>query len=235
MKPKALLIKYPGTNCDLETSLALSTVGFEVETLPIFHLSRKILKSFQLIVLSGGFSHGDYIIAGKLAALETQQKIGEEFHQFTEKGAYILGICNGFQILTHLNLLPQGSLSKNTSGHFLCRWVRLKKTKDCFYLSHLPDEFELPIAHSEGRFVVDEKLADQYLKTGLAPLIYTEDVNGSVQGIAGLQSKNGRVFGLMPHPERFLFRDRHPNPDWNGDSKWGWGYFFFRSIFKKLS
>ena len=86
------------------------------------------------------------------------------------------------------------------------------------------------IAHAEGRFVTAGNEAAEYVKNGRAVLLYGEDVNGSMEAIAGLQDETGRVFGLMPHPERFLFKQQHYDPDWNGDEKWGWGYHIFRSL-----
>ena len=150
---------------------------------------------------------------------------------FHENGGYLLGICNGFQILMRLGLLPEGSLIHNTDGRFICRWVGLDQaTGESPYLSLLPEHFELPIAHAEGRFVAPEGRAAAYREQGLVALTYDEDVNGSEEQIAGLQDASRRVFGLMPHPERFLYKAHHCDADWDGDADWGWGYYFFKSI-----
>jgi phosphoribosylformylglycinamidine synthase len=231
--PKALLLKFPGTNCDAETARALQTVGFETQVLPIALLEPHALDDAQMVVFSGGFSYGDYVMSGRFAKLATLSKLGEGLKKFVDKGGYALGICNGFQILTQLGLLPEGSLIHNTSGRFICRWAGLKKNSASPYLSEVPDEFELPVAHAEGRFVGIEDAAGDYVKNGRAALLYTSDVNGSTHQIAGLQDETGRVFGLMPHPERFLWKQHHYDADWSG-AEHGWGYYMFRSAFAAM-
>ena len=236
-RPHALLLKFPGTNCDAETSRALEEAGFSSEILPIACVDEKSLGSAQLIVLSGGFSYGDYVMAGRLAQLEIERRVGDALMNFRDGGGYLLGICNGFQILTKLGLLPEGSLINNTSGRFICRWVRLeRRVDDNPFLSGLPDNFELPIAHAEGRFVAPDGAADKYMDEGLAALVYSEDVNGSTNRIAGLTDRSGRVLGLMPHPERFLWDSHHYDQDWRGDSEGkGSGYQMFKSIHNTIS
>ncbi|HSI64036.1 MAG TPA: phosphoribosylformylglycinamidine synthase I [Candidatus Saccharimonadia bacterium] len=231
--PKALLLKFPGTNCDAETARALQTVGFETQVLPIALLEPHALDDTQMVVFSGGFSYGDYVMSGRFAKLATLSKLGEGLKKFVDKGGYALGICNGFQILTQLGLLPEGSLIHNTSGRFICRWAGLKKNSASPYLSEVPDEFELPVAHAEGRFVGIDDVAGDYVKNGRAALLYTSDVNGSTHQIAGLQDETGRVFGLMPHPERFLWKQHHYDADWSG-AEHGWGYYMFRSAFAAM-
>jgi phosphoribosylformylglycinamidine synthase subunit PurQ / glutaminase len=236
--PQALLLKFPGTNCDVETAAALEANGFKAEVLPVALLTKEHLQGKQLLVFSGGFSYGDYVMSGRIAQLITKQALGDALQQFVDKGGFALGICNGFQILTQLNLLPQGSLIHNNSGKFICRWVGLKKNSSSSpYLSLLPDEFELPIAHAEGRFVAEGDLASQYVNNGLAALQYTEDVNGSSSLIAGLQDKTGRVFGLMPHPERFVRKEQHYDPDWSGAgdcAEFGFGHYLFKGVAQAL-
>ena len=105
--PKALLFKFPGTNCDAETARALENVGFEADVKPISLISAESLKDYQLLVFSGGFSYGDYVMAGRLAQLEIERRIGSAVQQFYHDGGYLLGICNGFQILTKLGILPE--------------------------------------------------------------------------------------------------------------------------------
>jgi len=227
-KPHALLIKFPGTNCDHETSRALTEAGFTTEVLPVALLQPESLDQAKLVVFSGGFSYGDYVMSGRIAQLMTKHKLGDRLRKFVDQGGYAMGICNGFQILTQLDLLPRGSLVHNTSGRFICRWAGLKKNSASPYLSGLPAEFELPVAHAEGRFVGEDGDAESYVKQGLAPLVYTSDVNGSTAHIASLQDASGRVFGLMPHPERFTDRQHHYDPDWSGAER-GWGYYMFKS------
>lgn len=228
--PKALLLKFPGTNCDAETARALQAVGFETQVLPSALLEPHALDDVQLVVFSGGFSYGDYVMSGRFAKLTTLSKLGDGLRKFVDRGGYAMGICNGFQILTQLHLLPEGSLIHNTTGRFICRWAGLKKNASSPYLSEVPDEFELPIAHAEGRFVTaTDAEADAYLHNGRAALLYTTEVNGSTHRIAGLQDDTGRVFGLMPHPERFMFRQHHYDPEWNR-AEHGWGHYMFKSV-----
>ncbi len=236
--PKALLPKYPGTNCDTETARALEAAGFTTEIVPVSELTPAHFVGVALVVFSGGFSYGDYVMAGRVAQLITQQKLDGALENFVANGGHILGICNGFQIITKLGLLPEGSLIDNTSGRFQCRWVKMKiQTPDNPFLRELPEDVEIgmPIAHAEGRFVAPEGKAEEYLANGLVTLTYTEDVNGSTANIAGLQDKTGRVFGLMPHPERFTDKQHHYDPDWNGDPVHGWGYYLFKSIWMECS
>jgi phosphoribosylformylglycinamidine synthase subunit PurQ / glutaminase len=233
--PHALLIKFPGTNCDAETARALETAGFTSEIVPVALLEPEALDRAALIVFSGGFSYGDYVMSGRIARLMTRQKLGERLQAFVNGGGYVLGICNGFQILTQLGLLPRGSLIHNTSGRFLCRWAPLRKNGDTSpFLKALPEHFELPVAHAEGRFVGEPGDAEQYVKDGRAALLYDADINGSSAGIAGLQDATGRVFGLMPHPERFIGRETHYDPDWQG-AEHGWGYYFFKGVADALA
>jgi phosphoribosylformylglycinamidine synthase I len=227
--PHALLVKFPGTNCDAETARALESAGFTAEVLPVARLESSSLSRAQLLVFSGGFSYGDYVMSGRIAQLITRARLGGELRAFVDGGGYALGICNGFQILAQLDLLPRASLIHNTSGRFLCRWAGLKKNgkRANPFLSRLPESFELPVAHAEGRVVTLPGGAEELVKSGLASLLYSEDVNGSSQLIAGLQDDTGRVFGLMPHPERFLFKSHHYDPDWSASGE-GWGWHFFK-------
>jgi phosphoribosylformylglycinamidine synthase I len=233
--PHALLIKFPGTNCDAETARALETAGFTSEIVPVALLEPEALDRAALVVFSGGFSYGDYVMSGRIARLMTRQKLGERLQAFVAAGGYVLGICNGFQILTQLGLLPRGSLIHNTSGRFLCRWAPLRKNGNTSpFLKALPETFELPVAHAEGRFVGETGDAEQYVKDGRAALLYGTDINGSSAGIAGLQDATGRIFGLMPHPERFIGRETHYDPDWQGAER-GWGYYFFKGVADALA
>jgi phosphoribosylformylglycinamidine synthase len=238
-EPYAILPRYPGTNADEETARALRLAGFEARIVPSAVLDSKEIARAQLLVFSGGFSYGDYVMAGRIAQLVTEQRLGDTLQQFVADGGHVLGICNGFQILTKLGLLPKASLIDNASGRFQCRWVRLRvRNPDSPFLRELPADvdIELPIAHAEGRLVAPPGEAARYVREGLAALTYAgENPNGSEEHIAGLQSPSGRVFGLMPHPERFVFKEQHYNRDWSGDDEWGWGYAFFRSIWRELS
>jgi phosphoribosylformylglycinamidine synthase subunit PurQ / glutaminase len=235
--PKAVLLKYPGTNCDLETARALEMVGFRTEIIPISQAQRHHFEDAALGVFSGGFSYGDYIMSGRMAQLVTQQKLDGVLEYFVANGGHLMGICNGFQILTKLGLLPHGNLIDNTSGRFQCRWASMRVKSSNPFLEDLPmdQDIELPIAHAEGRFVAPEGKAEEYLAEGLVSLQYTDNINGSSLNIAGLQDKSGRVFGLMPHPERFIYKRHHYDQDWSGDPQHGWGYYMFSSIYNQCS
>lgn len=229
--PHALLLKFPGTNCDAETARALEAAGFTTHIQPIATATQKHVDDAQLIVLSGGFSYGDYVTSGRLAQLETERFLGDALQKHHANGGYLFGICNGFQILTKLGILPKASLIDNTTERFVCRWVGLKKVaKNSPFLQGLPDDFELPAAHAEGRLVTIPGDAKRYMEEGLVALTYADNYNGSTEAIAALQDPTGRAMGMMPHPERFIHPQHHYDPDWNGDPNWGWGYFFFKSL-----
>lgn len=224
------IIVFPGSNCDQDCHHAVAKVlGASAEL--VWHKATS-LPALHAVVIPGGFSYGDYLRTGAIARFSP---VMGAVARFAERGGAVLGICNGFQILTKLGLLPEGSLIENVTGRFLCRWVRLKPVRrDTPYLSMMPATFELPIAHKEGRFVAAAGWAEEYVRSGLAPLLYEDNANGSECAIAGLQDPTGRVFGLMPHPERFLFREDHYVRQWEGDAKWGWGYYFFKSIHEHI-
>ena len=240
-RPCAVLLKFPGTNCDEETARALEEVGFVTEVIPISALKATSLVGVSLVVMPGGFSYGDYVQSGRFAKLVTEQKIGDTLTEFRDNGGYLLGICNGFQILTQLGLLPDGSLVENASGRYQCHWVKLdKQCAKSPFLTHLPDQFEFPIAHAEGRLVTGTpEEAKAYRESGAAALTYTDEVNGSFEQIAGLQDESGRVFGLMPHPERFMNSADHYDHDWesgvDGEASRGSGYYLFRSLYESVT
>jgi len=187
---KACVIVYPGSNCDRDAYHALEYVGMKVDYVGL----NDELEPYDLIVLPGGFSYGDYLRPGAVAARE---KIAGEILKAVEKGKLILGICNGFQILIEMNLLP-GALLQNSSGRFECRWVHLSVSDAVtpFTMHYTRDEvIRLPVAHGFGRYV---KVGDKVRVV----FKYLEDVNGSDERIAGIASENGRILGMMPHPER---------------------------------
>ncbi|MEZ5432069.1 MAG: phosphoribosylformylglycinamidine synthase subunit PurQ [Verrucomicrobiales bacterium] len=152
-----------GTNCDAETARALeSTDGPDQLILPVSQLDRDHLEGVSLVVFSGGFSYGDYIMSGRVARLITEQRIASALEEFRDRGGHSESVTAS-QILTQMGLLPAGSLVHNTSGRFLCRWAGLDKRSDAAPLSFLPDHFELPVAHAEGRFVTaDPADAERY-------------------------------------------------------------------------
>ena len=232
--PKAIVLRAAGTNCDGETQFALEQAGFAAERVHVFRLMEDParLADYQFLVIPGGFSYGDDVAAGKILANQMLHTLAEALNQFVAAGKLVLGICNGFQVMVKSSLLPWGkvdpaeahrdaTLAWNTSGRFEDRWVHMAVTSDrCVFLP-AGEHVELPIAHGEGRFVprdegVLQKLRDggqlvlKYVDAAGNPGAYPVNPNGSVDDVAGLCDPTGRVFGLMPHPERFVEATHHP-------------------------
>ena len=222
MKPSVLVLRTAGTNCEVETAHAFDLVGAATDTQHVARLRENpsMLDQHQVIAIPGGFSYGDDIASGRVLANELRTALGDALHAFVDRGGYVIGICNGFQVLVKSGLLPavdgvreqQVTLTDNTSGLYTDRWVRLEG--DSTRCAWIPDDepIELPVAHAEGRLVapadVRAKLAE---KNQIALRYHAEDnFNGSDDAIAGLCDGTGRVFGLMPHPERFLRWEHHP-------------------------
>ncbi len=228
MAPKVLVLRTAGTNCDQEAAYAFGLAGAQSEFLHINRLleNRRVMDQYQILVLPGGFSYGDDIAAGRIFANQIRHHLAEAFARFIEAGKPIIGICNGFQVLVKTDLLPgalagqQGqtsTLAHNDSGRFLDRWVHLSaRPSRCIWTAGV-SELELPIAHGEGRFVPrDEKVRAALAANGQVALVYRAvageggNPNGSVDAIAGVCDASGLVFGLMPHPERFVDPTQHP-------------------------
>ena len=226
-KVKTLVLRAPGTNCDMETMFALEQAGSIVESAHINGLIRreKVLSSYQIMVIPGGFTYGDDISGGKILANELRLKLAEDIQRFVDDGRLILGICNGFQVLLKAGFLPGWhdtrpliTLAANDSGKFECRWVHLcvNETTPCIFTRGISHMY-LPVAHGEGKILaepgVTEKLsvvlyyADE---TGNIQAGYPHNPNGSVGNIAGICDASGRIFALMPHPERFVRWTQHP-------------------------
>jgi phosphoribosylformylglycinamidine synthase subunit PurQ / glutaminase len=190
---------FPGSNCDRDVRWA--TEGcLGIPTRFLWHEERD-LAGLDAVVLPGGFSYGDYLRCGALARFSP---LLEEVVAFAGRGGPVLGICNGFQILTELGLLP-GALTRNRHLHFLCEPAELRvQPGSCRWLAgYGPGEMiTLPIAHGEGRYQVDGDTLDQLEQEGLVALRYARNPNGSVGDVAGLSNSAGNVLGLMPHPER---------------------------------
>lgn len=218
--PRVLILRAPGTNCDEETAFAFERAGAIVDRLHINALSEspRRLHRFQILVIPGGFSYGDDVSAGKILALRLQHFFGEELLEFRDSEKLILGICNGFQVLLKAGLLLQpddegalATLTHNDSGLFVDRWVVLDVFPgNCPFLKGLT-RLEVPIAHGEGKFVTRQDwIAKGLVQSGQAVLRYVENPNGSQENIAGICDVTGRVFGLMPHPERHILPTQHP-------------------------
>ncbi|MBI1246403.1 phosphoribosylformylglycinamidine synthase I [bacterium] len=232
-QPKALLVRSPGTNCDLETAHAFELAGASADRV---HLNRilenpAILDDYQILALSGGFSYGDDISAGRIVGSFFRHHLMDAVKKFHDDGKLILGICNGFQILIKTGLLladderglPSSTLAWNDCQMFQDRWVNLKTAGEkCVFLQGI-EQMYLPVAHAEGRFVArDEATLDALEDAGQLCLAYCcnregedtvtfpDNPNGAQRHVAGVCDATGRIFGLMPHPERYIDPTHHP-------------------------
>ncbi|MEO0479506.1 MAG: phosphoribosylformylglycinamidine synthase subunit PurQ [Planctomycetota bacterium] len=218
--PRALVLRAPGINCNRETEFALSRAGARAETRALSQClaDPSVIENAQILVFPGGFSFGDDLGAGRMFALSMRRRLDSSLQTFLERGGLVLGICNGFQALVALGLLPspeRAALVTNQSGHYECRWVRLKSI-DEHRCAYLPQglELELPVAHAEGRLLFESPaVAERLCDEGQTPLRYVDasgeattdfpdNPNGAPLGIASLCDPTGRIFGLMPHPDR---------------------------------
>lgn len=236
MKPKVCVLRAAGTNCDIETAFAFSKAGAIAECVHINSIisRKKALKEYQILAIPGGFTYGDDIAAGKVLANELRFKLGGDIKQFLNEGKLIIGICNGFQILTKAGVLPgngefrqDADLFINDSGKFEDRWVYLKspepraQSPECAWVKDLPKVIYLPVAHGEGKFIVKDNSILEKLRVGGRIVFqycdesgrfsgYPYNPNGSQDNIAGICDDTGRVLGLMPHPERHIEFSQHP-------------------------
>jgi phosphoribosylformylglycinamidine synthase len=248
-RPRAIVLRAPGTNCDEETASAWERAGADVETWHVGRLleSPQALDDFQLLTIPGGFSYGDDLGAGRIFATRLGTVLGEALSRFRDRGGLVLGICNGFQVLVRAGILPGGpgsttaTLTFNDSGHFESRWVRLLPTPGRTPFLTDSDPIELPVAHGEGKFVLgDPSALGALIESGQVALRYVDEQNrptqdypanpnGSPGAVAGVCDPTGRVFGLMPHPERHV--DPHHHPRWTrrGPAAEGDGLRLFRN------
>ncbi len=244
-----IILRAPGTNCDKETAFAFEQAGAVVTEAHINRLVRGEVKltDFQIMVVPGGFSYGDDIAAGKVLANELRLKLGEDVQRLFDQGGLFLGICNGFQVFVKAGILPELlppgelpsiTLAGNDSGRFECRWVHLRADSGnpCVFTRGVT-EMDLPVAHGEGKVAVT---SEEVLTDGSAALYYTDEVgnrnagyphnpNGSVDDIAGLCDASGRVFALMPHPERHIRGTQHPQWTRLGAKESGDGFKIFQN------
>ena len=232
--PNVLILRAPGTNCDVETAFAFQQAGAKTETLHINRLLEQpdIFERFQILCIPGGFSYGDDIAAGRILGNQIQHHLAEQMAKFKDEGKLILGTCNGFQVLMKSPVLlesdrergPAATLTLNDSGIYEDRWVKLEvKGTKCVFLKGIEGMY-LPVAHAEGKFVArDEQtlwdldfagqLVLRYVSQragGIAPVAYPDNPNGSQADVAGVCDFTGRVLGLMPHPERHIDPTQHP-------------------------
>lgn len=222
MSVNAVILRTAGTNCDQETAHALRLSGANVDVIHInqFITGKRSLEDYQILIVAGGFSYGDDIAAGKILANEMRTKLGDALEAFVAKGKIVIGICNGFQVLVKTGLLPGDSateqnftLTNNDSGRFQCHWVRMQREASaCTWLNQTEADWELPMAHGEGKFwPITPKVLATLEKNKQVVFRYKGDnPNGSAKKIAGVCNAKGNVLGLMPHPERHVQRTQHP-------------------------
>jgi phosphoribosylformylglycinamidine synthase len=204
---KVAILQFPGTNCEYDTQHAFESLGATTEI--IWHKSETIPSDTNLLVVAGGFSYGDYLRSGAIAKFSPVMKAVQEYAQ---KGGKVLGICNGFQVLTESGLLP-GALKRNDGLHFISKHHHLKvENNDNIFLEelHNGDVVNIPIAHHDGNYYINDAGLEQLKANNQILLTYTDaegnaqNPNGSVASIAGVCNKEKNVFGLMPHPERAM-------------------------------
>ncbi len=233
MTPKVLVLTGYGINCDMELAHAFELAGADAKRVHLTDLingTRK-LDEFHVLALPGGFSFGDDIASGKVLANMLKYNLGGQIQEFIHDGNLIIGICNGFQAMVKMGLLPafdgdyaaqEVTLTFNDSGRFEDRWVHLKanKSSKCVFTKGI-ESIYLPVRHGEGKFVAKNPQTLARLKKGNQIVFqyvdsegklagYPFNPNGSVDNIAGICDETGRVFGMMPHPEAFQHRTNHP-------------------------
>jgi phosphoribosylformylglycinamidine synthase I len=247
--PRALILRAPGANCDAEAQYAFELAGAVAERLHVNRLREqpRLLHTYQILVIPGGFTYGDDVAAGKILANQLSHFLGEALRLFRDREKLILGICNGFQVLLKAGLLlqpdedgPVATLAHNACGRFEDRWIYLQaESRRCRFLTGY-HRLHLPVAHGEGRFVVREQWMLQGLEqAGQRVLRYVDaeghpggypvNPNGSQADVAGICDPTGRVLGLMPHPERHVLPTQHPRWTREGLASEGDGLRLFRN------
>jgi phosphoribosylformylglycinamidine synthase len=231
-KVRVLVLRAAGVNCDEETAFAWEAAGAWAERVHVGRLIEQpsLLDAYQVLTIPGGFSYGDDIASGKVLANQLAYHLRGAIDRFVSRGGLILGICNGFQVLVRLGLLPGRdcpvavSLTWNDSGRYEDRWVRLHAdSRHCIFLEQ-GETLHLPVAHAEGKLVLaggeaglsgletGHRVALRYVAADGGPPSYPENPNGSIGNIAALTDQTGRILGLMPHPERNVLATHAP--DW---------------------
>ena len=199
---RAAVIQFPGSNCDRDMAVAIRDV-MGADTSLVWHRASELPQGLDLIAIPGGFSYGDYLRSGAMAA---RSPVMQAVVEAAERGVPVLGVCNGFQILTEAGLLP-GALMRNAGIRFVCRKVTLKveNSQSIFTGGYdLGEEISIPVAHHDGNYFADDATLDQLEAEGRVAFRYAEPVNGSSRNIAGIMNDAGNVLGMMPHPERMI-------------------------------
>lgn len=235
-KPSVLVLRAAGVNCDVETAYAWQLAGARADCVHINRLREdpRQLQHYQVLTVPGGFSYGDDISAGKVFACQLQAFLKEALEKFISADRLVLGICNGFQVLCKAGLLPgrvagadlpPATVTYNISGKYEDRWVKLRREAEHCVFLQAQEYYELPVAHGEGRVMArSEEDMNALERAGCValryctknadrfqdPCPYPDNPNGSMLDVAGLCDPSGKVFGFMPHPERFIESTQHP-------------------------
>jgi len=260
MKPRIVIIRVAGTNCDVETARAVEECGMSAS---IIHTKKLIdkcvdLSSFHGLIIPGGFSYGDYVRAGAIWASKIRSKLIDDLLSFCKSGKPILGICNGFQVLVEIGLLPgfnsgftpKLALAPNDSGKFECRWIFLKPSgKNNVFMRYYSEDMivRMPVAHSEGKFIASNDVLNLLVERNLIAFryctpngspangLYPFNPNGSYMDIAGIFNVDGNVMGLMPHPERATYFWQYPNFTLQKfNDIYGDGFWIFKSMYEYI-
>jgi phosphoribosylformylglycinamidine synthase subunit PurQ / glutaminase len=198
---KAAVITFPGSNCDRDLAVAFGQAGFDVAR--VWHKDTNLPEGVDVVGVPGGFSFGDYLRCGAIAA---QSPISEAVRAHAARGGYVLGVCNGFQVLTEMGLLP-GALMRNAGLKFVCKMQRLEvvSSLSAFTQGYISGQMiTVPIAHHDGNYTIDDEGLARLRGEERIAFRYVGNPNGAVADIAGVLSQNRRVLGMMPHPERVV-------------------------------
>jgi phosphoribosylformylglycinamidine synthase I len=244
MTVRFLVLTGDGINCERESALACETAGGSASIIHINDLldNPEELLDFDALIIPGGFSFGDELGSGTILALKLKNSLTEVLNKFVLDKKPILGICNGFQVLTKLGLLPKPfsarsmALAHNKSDNYIDKWVNLKTNENsvCKWTSNTDDRFSLPIRHGEGRVVFREghevEIYRELSKNGQIVFSYCEDINGSYENIAAICDPGGTILGMMPHPEAAIFKETCPESSLEGSG----GLQLFKNIIQHI-
>jgi len=232
MEVRTIVLRVDGTNCDEETGIAFEKAGSKVDLVHMNELKRKekALEDYQILCIPGGFTYGDDIAAGKIFTVLLKYMLSQDVKKFVEEGKLVIGICNGFQVLVKSGLLPsfdgmmkqESTLAFNDCGYFQDRWIYLKHENKgkCIFTKGIKNVIYIPVNHAEGKFVADRDVIRRLEENDQIVFKYVDpdgnyagfpwNPNGSMNNIAGICNPEGSVFGLMPHPEKFIHKWMHP-------------------------